>query len=81
MIKFYDTNLSYRLQIGIWKICIVFDWWYNPIAWRIFPLGMAFYFQRPTPRALDGVPPQETGDLTPADVHEKMARLAKPRRQ
>ncbi len=34
-----------------------------------------------TKRALDGVPPQEAGDLTPADVHEKMARLAKPRRQ
>ena len=34
-----------------------------------------------TKRALDDVPPQEAGDLTPADVHEKMAQLPKPRRQ
>lgn len=34
-----------------------------------------------TMRAADGVSPQEAGDLTPADVHEKMARLAKPRRR
>ena len=36
---------------------------------------------QPTKRALDDVPPQEAGDLTPADVHEKMAQLPKPRRQ
>lgn len=34
-----------------------------------------------TQHALDGVPPQETGDLTPADVDEKMWRLRQSRRQ
>ena len=36
---------------------------------------------RRTKRALDGVPPQEAGDLTPADVHEKMWRLRQSRRK
>jgi hypothetical protein len=34
-----------------------------------------------TKRALDGGTPREVGDLTPDDVREKMASLAKPRRQ
>lgn len=29
----------------------------------------------------DGVPPQEPGDLTPPDVHEKMWRLRNSRRR
>jgi hypothetical protein len=31
--------------------------------------------------APDGVPPQESGDLTPADVHAKMWRLRQSRRR
>jgi hypothetical protein len=33
-----------------------------------------------TPDAVDGVPPQESGDLTPPDVHAKMWRLRQSRR-
>ena len=46
-----------------------------------FMFGSLWQKIRRTKDALDGVPPQEAGDLTPADVHAKMARLAKPRRQ
>ena len=29
MPKFYDTNLSYRFTICIWRIFLCFDWWYD----------------------------------------------------
>lgn len=47
-------------------------------------LGFGFVVgvdRQPTKHALDGVPPQEAGDLTPADVHEKMWRLRQSRRK
>ena len=43
--KFYDTNLSYRLQFGFWRMCFVIDWWYDRSN-RVFinwPLEARFY--------------------------------------
>lgn len=51
-IRFYDSNLSHRLQIGLWRICVVVDWWYDRSS-RVFvnwPLEVRFYFQTGNPR-------------------------------
>jgi len=61
-----------RLLLGIIYLPMLFWWWL---------VGNPIQLSRRTQDALDGVPPQEAGDLTPADIHAKMARLAKPRRQ
>lgn len=47
-----------------------------------FQVGIGFLVSvRLTQRAADSVPPREDGDITPDDVREKMARVAKPRRR
>jgi len=48
MIAVYDTNLSYRLQISVWCICIVIDWWYDlgSRTFRKLPLEVNLYLLR-----------------------------------
>ena len=79
MFKLYDTNLSYRFLVTIWRITLRFDWWYDVHMRhnKYIPLEVRWLTQR----AADGATGFcECGYMAKYPICTKCGRAYPPRR-